>query len=78
MLMTEAMVSEIPEPKQAATAGHGGGMKGMYLGSPRRAHAASLRKPNGHLLRKESPRVSEGLFCNESDALNPKILSASH
>jgi chaperonin GroEL len=32
MLTTEAMVSEIPEPKQAAPAGggHGGGMEGMY------------------------------------------------
>ena len=31
MLTTEAMVSEIPEPKSAAPAGgHGGGMEGMY------------------------------------------------
>ena len=30
MLTTEAMVSEIPEPKQAAPAGHGGGMGDMY------------------------------------------------
>jgi chaperonin GroEL len=31
MLTTEAMVSEIPEPKAAAPAGgHGGGMEGMY------------------------------------------------
>jgi chaperonin GroEL len=31
MLTTEAMVSEIPEPKQAAPAGHGGGGMGdMY------------------------------------------------
>ena len=32
MLTTEAMVSEIPEPKKAARAGggHGGGMDGMY------------------------------------------------
>ena len=31
MLTTEAMVSEIPEPKAAAPAGgHGGGMDGMY------------------------------------------------
>jgi chaperonin GroEL len=31
MLTTEAMVSKIPEPKQAAPAGgHGGGMEGMY------------------------------------------------
>jgi chaperonin GroEL len=31
MLTTEAMVSEIPEPKPAAPAGgHGGGMEGMY------------------------------------------------
>jgi chaperonin GroEL len=32
MLTTEAMVSEIPEPKNAAPAGHGGGggMEGMY------------------------------------------------
>ncbi len=31
MLTTEAMVSEIPEPKQApAGGGHGGGMEGMY------------------------------------------------
>jgi chaperonin GroEL len=31
MLTTEAMVSEIPEPKQSAPAGgHGGGMGDMY------------------------------------------------
>jgi len=31
MLTTEAMVSEIPEPKSPAPAGgHGGGMEGMY------------------------------------------------
>ncbi len=31
MLTTEAMVSEIPEPKQAPSGGgHGGGMEGMY------------------------------------------------
>ena len=30
MLTTEAMVADIPEPKQAAPAGHGGGMDGMY------------------------------------------------
>ena len=32
MLTTEAMVSEIPEKKEAAAAGgaHGGGMDGMY------------------------------------------------
>jgi chaperonin GroEL len=31
MLTTEAMVSEIPEPRQAAPAGgHGGGMGDMY------------------------------------------------
>jgi chaperonin GroEL len=30
MLTTEAMVSEIPEPKAAAPAGHGGGMGDMY------------------------------------------------
>jgi chaperonin GroEL len=31
MLTTEAMVSDIPEPKSAAPAGgHGGGMEGMY------------------------------------------------
>jgi chaperonin GroEL len=30
MLTTEAMVSEIPEPKSAPAGGHGGGMEGMY------------------------------------------------
>jgi len=30
MLTTEAMVSEIPEPKTRAPAGHGGGMGDMY------------------------------------------------
>ena len=32
MLTTEAMVADIPEPKNAAPAGHGGGggMEGMY------------------------------------------------
>ena len=30
MLTTEAMVSEIPEPKEAAPAGHGGDMGDMY------------------------------------------------
>ncbi len=30
LLTTEAMVVEIPEPKNAAPAGHGGGMDGMY------------------------------------------------
>ena len=30
MLTTEAMVSEIPEPKTPAPAGHGGGMGDMY------------------------------------------------
>jgi chaperonin GroEL len=32
MLTTEAMISEIPEKKEAATGGHnhGGGMDGMY------------------------------------------------
>jgi chaperonin GroEL len=30
LLTTEALIVEIPEPKAAAPAGHGGGMEGMY------------------------------------------------
>jgi len=30
LLTTEALIVEIPEPKSAAPAGHGGGMEGMY------------------------------------------------
>jgi chaperonin GroEL len=30
MLTTEAMISEIPEKKESAGGGHGGGMEGMY------------------------------------------------